>query len=245
MVVSSDQTSTYLQYLPDLFSDQQFLGQVLLAFEQVLTGVEGAESEPVIGLEDKIAQIHQLFDPTEINQFFDLNNEEQQETLKDFLQWLASWVALSLRADWKQEQQQAFLANIVPLYRDRGTKNNLIELLQIYTGKEFEPRIIEPEDTPFQIGVNSRLGVNTQIGGSPPYYFQVEVTLPSPTRELLQRQADIIIALVDLQKPAHTDYDLTIFYETIQIGNPERSTLGNNMLIGNLKTFTSLEGNNG
>ncbi|MDJ0594334.1 MAG: phage tail protein [Pleurocapsa sp. MO_226.B13] len=245
MSVSSDQTSTYLQYLPEIYSEQQFLGRFLLAFEQILTGLEGAESEPKTGLEEEISQIYQLFSPTEIDKFFDSNNAQQQEILNDFLQWLASWVALSLRADWTQEQQQAFLANIVSLYRFRGTKKNLVELLQIYTGKEFEPRIIEPEDTPFQIGVNSTIGVNTQIEGSPPYSFKVEVTLPIPDRELLQRQADIILALVDLQKPAHTNYDLTIFYETIQIGNPERSTIGENMLIGNLKTFTNLEGNNG
>ncbi|NEO31314.1 MAG: hypothetical protein F6K36_12950 [Symploca sp. SIO3C6] len=244
MSVSSDQTSTYLQYLPDLFSQQQFLGRILLAFEQVLTGIEGADSEPKTGLEQKIAQIYQLFDPSEIDQFFDLNNKQQQEQLKDFLEWLASWVALSLRADWTREQQQAFLANIVYLYRFRGTKNNLMELLQIYTGKEFEPEIIELEDTPFQIGVNSTLGDNTQIGGSHPYLFKVKVKLPKPDRELLKRQAEIVLSLVNLQKPAHTDYDLTVLYETIQIGNRQRSTLGDNMLIGNLNTFTNLEGNN-
>ena len=245
MSVSSDQTSTYLQYLPEIYREQQFFGRFLLAFEQILTGLEGAESEPKTGLEEEISQIYQLFSPTEIDKFFDSNNAQQQEILNEFLQWLASWVALSLRADWTQEQQQAFLANIVSLYRFRGTKKNLVELLQIYTGKEFEPRIIEPEDTPFQIGINSTIGVDTQIEGSPPYFFKVEVTLPIPDRELLQRQADIILALVDLQKPAHTHYDLTIFYETIQIGNRERSTIGKNMLIGNLKTFTKLEGNNG
>lgn len=245
MSVSSDQTSTYLQYLPEIYSEQKFLGRFLLAFEQILTGLEGAESEPKTGLEEEIAQIYQLFSPTEIDKFFDSNNAQQQEILNDFLQWLASWVALSLRADWTQEQQQAFLANIVSLYRFRGTKKNLVELLQIYTGKEFEPRIIEPEDTPFQIGVNSTIGVNTQIEGSAPFFFKVEVKLPIPDRELLQRQAKIVLALVDLQKPAHTHYDLTIFYETIQIGNRERSTIGENMLIGNLKTFTNSEENNG
>ena len=243
MSVISDQTSTYLQYLPEIYSEQQFLGRFLLAFEQILTGLEDAESEPKTGLEEEIAQINQLFDPTSIHELFDTDNEEQREKLNDFLQWLASWVALSLRADWTQQQQQAFLANIVNLYRFRGTKKNLVELLQIYTGKEFEPKIIEPEDTPFQIGVNSTIGVNTQIEGSVPYFFKVEVTLP-PDRELLQRQADIVVALVNLQKPAHTNYDLTIFHETIQIGNRERSTLGVNMLIGNLKTFTNSEENN-
>ena len=48
--------------------------------------------------------------------------------------WLAGWVALGLRADWTEAQKRDFLANIVPLYRRRGTKENLAELLRIYTG---------------------------------------------------------------------------------------------------------------
>ncbi|MGK7892410.1 MAG: hypothetical protein AB4372_01840, partial [Xenococcus sp. (in: cyanobacteria)] len=95
MSVSSDQTSTCLQYLPEIYREQQFLGRFLLAFEQILTGLEGAESEPKIGLEEEIGQIYQLFSPTEIDKFFDSNNAQQQEILNEFLQWLASWVALS------------------------------------------------------------------------------------------------------------------------------------------------------
>jgi len=71
-------------------------------------------------------------------------------------------------ADWREDQQRQFLANIVPLYRHRGTKQNLIELLKIYTG--LEPEIAEGTNTIFQIGVHSTLGVDTQINGSAPHY---------------------------------------------------------------------------
>jgi phage tail-like protein len=254
MPVPPETTSSYLHYLPAIFSDSPFLGRFLLAFEQVLTGLEGSEEKPQKGLEEIIATIAKLFSPLEttiiiadIAKLFDPQGEavNSTEMEKQFLQWLAGWTALSLRADWTPAQQRQFLANIVPLYRFRGTKDNLVQLLKIYAGESSEPRITEPKDTPFQIGVHSTIGEDTQIGGAIPHYFQVEIKLPSPDFELLKRQEEIVSALVDLQKPAHTYYDLTILYETIQIGNPERSVIGQNMLLGNLRTFTPTEERNG
>lgn len=231
-------TSNYLQYLPAIFSEKPFLGRFLLAFEQVLTGLEEAESEPKRGLEETIAQINKLFDPSEITEVFDPNNPAQKETLQDFLRWLEGWTVLSLRADWTLEQQRAFLANIIPLYRRRGTKENLTQLLKIYTGG-LEPIITEPEDTPFQIGVHSTVGVDTQIGGSIPHYFQVYVKIPSLELETLKRQRQIVSALIDLQKPAHTYYDLAIEFRTMQIG--VRSTIGENTILGSIPDFETLQ----
>lgn len=255
-------TSSYLQYLPAIFSQEfasqpsPFLGRFLLAFEQVLTGAEGFVQTPgqpesippyrQAGLETLLEDIDRLFNPLTVRAIAtisaglsqplgetDVDRIKRIDQLeKEFLRWLAGWVALSLRADWTPEQQRQFIAKIVPLYRRRGTKENLVKLLKIYAGEDSDPQVTEPVDTPFQIGVHSQLGVDTQIGGAIPHYFQVSVKLPRPDFELLKRQDDIVSALVDLQKPAHTYYDLTILYETLQIG--VRSTIGVDTLIGNL-----------
>lgn len=252
-------TSSYLQYLPAIFSQEfgsqpsPFLGRFLLAFEQVLTGSEGfvqtigspeeAASVPQAGLETLLDEIDHLFNPLTVQTIAQIStrlSHPPSETAdahivqleKDFLNWLASWTALSLRADWTPEQQRKFIAQIVPLYQQRGTKDNLVELLKIYAGEDSNPQVTEPVDTPLQIGVHSQVGVDTQIGGTIPHYFQVSVNLPRPDFELLRRQDDIVSALVDLQKPAHTYYDLTILYETLQIG--VRSTIGVDTLIGNV-----------
>jgi phage tail-like protein len=224
MPIDPKAMSSYLQNLPAIFSDDPFLGRFLLAFEQVLTGLPGmAGREPVppFGLEEIIAAIATLFDPkaswAEI-----LPEQERQE---EFVQWLASWVALGLRADWNLEQKREFLANIVPLYRGRGTKDNLVELLRIYTTAS--PVITEPTETDFQIGVHSTIGVDTQIVGSVPHVFHVSVTMRSVD---LQRQIPITTALIELQKPAHTEYTLRIFHDTMQIG--VRSTIGVDTLLG-------------
>jgi phage tail-like protein len=205
MPIDPKAMSSYLQNLPAIFSEDPFLGRFLLAFEQVLTGLPGLvgrEPVPPFGLEEIIAA--------------------RQE---EFLQWLAGWVALGLRADWDPVQKRDFLANIVPLYRRRGTKDNLVELLRIYTG--LSPVITGPTETDFQIGVHSTIGVDTQIDGSVPHLFHVSVTMRSVD---LQRQFPITTALIELQKPAHTEYTLEIFHDTMRIG--ERSTIGVNTLLG-------------
>lgn len=216
MAIGEEQSSSYLEHLPAIFSEDPLLGRFLLAFEQVLTGLHGADSEPRRGLEEIIAAIPQLFDPL--------------ATPREFLDWLAGWVALGLRADWRENQQREFLANIVPLYRRRGTKQNLIELLKIYTG--LDPEISEGENTIFQIGEHSTVGVDTQINGSAPHYFRVNVTIPNPDPATLQRQNQIIRALIDLEKPAHTAYDYQPVHTTMQIG--VHSQIGVDTLLGDL-----------
>jgi phage tail-like protein len=221
MPIDPKAASSYLQNLPAIFSEDPFLGRFLLAFEQVLTGlpgVAGSEPEPPLGLEEIITAISTLFDP--------------KETREEFLPWLAGWVALGLRADWTEGQKRDFLANIVPLYRRRGTKENLAELLRIYTG--LSPVITGVAETDFQIGVNSTIGEDAQIGGSAPHFFRVGVTMPNPDPATLQRQRQIANALIELQKPAHTDYELEIVFDTMQIG--DRSTIGVDTLLGSLPT---------
>jgi phage tail-like protein len=220
MPIDPKATSSYLQNLPAIFSEEPFLGRFLLAFEQVLTGlpgVTGHEPDPPEGLEETIAKLADLFDPL--------------ETREDFLSWLASWAALSLRADWDAGQKRDFLSKIVPLYRRRGTKENVAELLRIYTG--LSPVITEGANTEFQILDHSTIGVDTQIGGGAPHFFHVRVTLPNPNAETVERQAQTASALIELQKPAYTDYELEIVHAPMEIG--ERSTIGVDTLLAPLE----------
>ena len=216
MAIDSTTTSSLLKLLPAIYSEDAFLGRFLLAFEQVLTGLDGGEPLPAQGVEETIAEIASLFDA--------------RETREDFIPWLAGWVALGLRADWTVAQKRDFLAKIVPLYRRRGTAENLADLLKIYTG--LSPVITGVEDTDFQIGVHSTIGADTWIEGRPPHYFEVSVTMPNPDQKTLQRQTQIASALIDLQKPAHTTYKLNVVFDTMQVG--KRATIGVDTLLGSL-----------
>lgn len=231
MAIDPETTSSYLQDLPAIFSVDPFLGRFLLAFEQVLTGLPdstGHEPMPALGLEEIIARIATLFDPKA--SWDEILPEQDRQS--EFLQWLAGWVALGLRADWTDAQKRDFLAQVVPLYRKRGTEKNLTELLRIYT--VFSPIIRGTEENEFQIGVHSTIGLDTFISGAAAHFFRVSVTMANPNPAALLRQRQIATALIDLQKPAHTDYELEITFDTMQIG--VHSTVGVDTLLGNLPT---------
>jgi phage tail-like protein len=103
-----------LDYLPAIYQEDLFLKQFLQPFEDILFGSVAEQ-----GIEEKIAQIPNLFDPN-------------QTPTEEFLSWLAEWAAFSVRADLEPVQQRAFIARVIPLYRGRGTMSNLMELLTIF-----------------------------------------------------------------------------------------------------------------
>jgi phage tail-like protein len=193
--------SQLLDYLPAIYQSDPFIGQFLLAFERVLLGRPSDEinlTPP--GLEERIANIANLFDP--------------KNTPDEFLYWLAGWTAFSLRADLTPEQQQDFIAEIIPLYRRRGTRGNLQKLLKIFI--KGIPKVIEN---------------NTGTSQSErPHFFRVIVSLTRVSPRVLARQLEITKALIELEKPAHTDYELQYIFPSMQIN--VYSTIGVDTILG-------------
>jgi phage tail-like protein len=216
-----DMPSALLQYLPAIYHEDPFLGQFLLGFEKILLGRQDdtpfpdvGEDFPQRGLEETIAGLSTYFDP--------------METPEDFLPWLADWTAFTLRADLLPERQRDFLANIIQFYRWRGTKENMRKLLAIFTVGL--PTITELSGDAFQVGVHSTVGVDTLIGGAPPHHFKVIIALDRISGTAFERQTQIARALIDLEKPAHTTYELTTIIPTMQIN--VHSTVGVDTLLG-------------
>jgi len=145
---------------------------------------------------------------------------------EDFLPWLASWTALVLRADWSPEQKRKALSQIIPLYRKRGTKAGLEEYLKIYVG---EGTSIFDEHDPIQVGEISTVGVDTIVGGMPAYLFRVNVVFTTPDPAELSTKTESVRAVLDIEKPAHTVYSLSISGPTFQVG--VQSTVGKDTLI--------------
>ena len=188
--------SSYQQDLPIVLQEDDFLGQFLLAFEKILSGkiktyskeqIITKETQNLPGLEEIIDNIHLYFNP--------------QQTPEEFLPWLANWVALSLRNDWKVEVKREFIQQIVGLYRLRGTKAGLIKILSIYLKSS---------------GFGEKVEVFDQFTNFP-YYFQVQLTLNDRDPEKYWRQAKIAKAIVDREKPAQTFYSLKILVPTMQL----------------------------
>jgi phage tail-like protein len=108
--------STYLKYLPAIYSADDFLGRFLLIFETILSPIERT-----------VGNLHYYFDA--------------QITPPEVLPWLASWLGLVLDERWPEEQRRALILAAVELYQWRGTRRGLSEFLRLYTG--LAPEIVE------------------------------------------------------------------------------------------------------
>jgi P2-related tail formation protein len=197
--------SGLLRYLPAIYQEDLYLGQFLLAFEKILLGRMDA-----IATVDGQASDPAL-NPRGLEQIIDDLSRlyDPATTPNEFLPWLSKWTALSLRADMTLDEQRKFIAKIIQLYKWRGTQANLVKLLELFL--QATPAIeVKDED--------------------PPYFFRVTISLERKSPEFVQRQREIAQALIELEKPAHTDYTLTVQTPTLQIN--VFSTVGVDTLLG-------------
>jgi phage tail-like protein len=142
--------SSYLEYLPALFRDDEVMGQFLLIFESIF--------KPVENTVDNIAL---YFDPL--------------ITPEPLLHWLASWLDLALDPKWPEERRRELVKSAAELYRWRGTKRGLAEYLRIYTGNVPEISEYVPG---MRLDQETQLGIDTQLGSSGTgHHFTVTVKL--------------------------------------------------------------------
>ncbi len=188
--------SRYLGYLPASFQADPFLGRFLVAFEQLLTGLGDGTS-----LEEQYDVVYRRFDPTQPDAF---------------LPWLATWVATSVRDDWTDDLRRRFISRSASLYRSRGTKGYLFELLNIY--------------------LNDNKTLVIDDSGPTPHHFTVSFAVSADPNSLAQIST-LARAVIDQEKPAHTTYSLLISFPSMQIidhpTNPNQGlVLGHNTLLG-------------
>jgi phage tail-like protein len=207
--------SGYLDQLPAVFGADPFLGRFLLAFEAVLGGADDVEQR---GLEELVAGVDGYFDPL--------------TTPREFLPWLAGWVALAVRADWNDDTTRGFIREVVPLYRQRGTMAGLKRMLEIY---------LQP--------LNSAAGGDDVVVfdefDQPPHFFQVRLTLSDANPGRLRATQETARAIIDREKPAHAFYALKVVIPTMRLvsldlqkkettpeGAPDLLVLGKNTWLG-------------
>jgi phage tail-like protein len=105
--------SRYLQDLPTIYQDSDFLGRFLLIFENIW--------EP---LETRQDHLDFLFHP--------------YTCPAELLPWLAGQLGIELDRHWDETQRRAMVAEAYELYRWRGTRYGLTRLLEIATGMAVE-----------------------------------------------------------------------------------------------------------
>lgn len=130
--------SSYLQHLPGLYRDDEFMAQFLLIFESIMRP-----------LENTVSSLAMYFDP--------------MLTPESLLEWLACWVDLSPDTGWPLDRRRELVRSAAELYRWRGTRRGLAEHLRIYTGSV--PEISEHAQG-MRLEHDTKLGINTQLGAS-------------------------------------------------------------------------------
>jgi phage tail-like protein len=204
-------SSGLLEYLPEIYSEDSFLGQYLAAFEKIL--LRNPDKTGESGLEQKIENIASYFNPLQ-------ESELLGETPLEFLQWLSGWVALSLRADLTESLQRKFIRNAVRLYQLRGTKKGLEEIVSLYA---VSATITEP-GFPFQVETpgRSRVEDETVIEGGVPFVFHVLVNIPTTDAAEIEKQYDVVTAILNMEKPSHTQFVLDYKTPIMQIEDHSR-----------------------
>jgi phage tail-like protein len=172
--------SSYLQYLPGLYREHEFIGRFLCIFEDIL--------QPIEGIVDNLPF---YFDPG--------------TAPESFLPWLASWIGLVLDERWPEDSRRQLIESAVELYRWRGTKHGLIKFLEVYTG--VTPDIIEPGPIPptgSKDTTQKPHTAQTEPVDMKPHCFTVVLNVGKTT----DIDVDIIRTIIETQKPAHTAYIL-------------------------------------
>lgn len=159
--------STYLKYLPAIYSSDGFAGRFLRIFESILGPVQVmVDNQPY------------YFDP--------------MTAPVDLLNFMEVWVNLDDEADdWPLPKRRALVAAIAALYRMRGTKEGIKRHVGIYAGGM---PLLQDRTNGFRLDSDARLGLNTSIGEDRPHTFTITVAVPNPKELDMETLRSIIEA---------------------------------------------------
>jgi phage tail-like protein len=198
-MAKTSQSDLFIKNLPAIYQEQEDLNGFLHPFEAIMLGGRVREADEPPGLRETIQGLPELLDPF--------------KTREEFLPWLASWVALTLRVDLPADCKRLLIAHASSLYAWRGTSRGLEALLSIVTGGG-QATIKEPEIIALTVGVQAVIGSTTRLGRDLPFFFQVNLSLPGTvlTGRPLASIEKLVRDTIELGKPAHTYYNLELSF---------------------------------
>jgi len=226
--ISYDHRS-YLPHLPAIYQRDEaaepFLFSALSLFESFFE--EG---------ETKIRDLPALFDP--------------YAAPREFLPWLAGWLALEIDENWSEELTRRTIAEAFTTFAWRGTAQGLRKSLERYAG--IRVHVIEPilHFHIWSLGTTSTLGCDTMLASEHPQGAVLGTTATLDHshliagdqygRQLFEEVAhqfsvlvyardantpdkvESIRRIIEREKPAHTDYHLCIVQPMMRVGLQSR-----------------------
>ncbi|MEW6172902.1 MAG: phage tail protein [Bacillota bacterium] len=178
---------SYLRYLPAVYQED---GQSKDFLERFLSLAETFVAE----LEEKIHGVTACLDPG--------------ATPGEFLSWLSSWLAVTRYENWPAAKIRALLRNAPELYRKRGTREGIEEMITLYLSDVSETgEIIKSCGKPIIVESSHFAGIAREgtiwarLFGTNPYCFCV---LLKPEQVASEQDLGAVKRIVEFEKPAHT-----------------------------------------
>ena len=181
--------SLYMEFLPLLYREVDFIGRFMNIFEQTY--------QPVVDSFNVMwANLDSLTAP------------------QAFLPFLAHWVGWEFDSVQEIPQQRRLIRRAIELYRWRGTRKGLRLYLHLYTGLNLDEdipneddkqiSITEPSGNSFTLN-EAELG-NAVLGGGQAYHFVVKLRSQQPNTI----HEGLIRRIIEQEKPAFCTYELFI-----------------------------------
>ncbi len=199
---------TLLNHLPAIYRSSDDLKELLRVFEEILFGLkpvarEVADNKEFVGLVPLMEAMPELANP-----YFEWTALVSAEESKGFLEWLSEWVAISHPHLFDDEQLRKLVANAVPLYSTRGTKEYLFSMLSFLGIEKYNIEIDDQGLPVFTIGESS-IGVDSRLGDLP-FLFRVRIKVDFAKNSSNERKRfkHRVHSVIELAKPAHTLFEL-------------------------------------
>jgi phage tail-like protein len=182
--------SLYLDFLPAIYRETDFVGRFLKIFEQSF--------EPAVQTLDNLwAYLDPLTAP------------------RSLIPFLSHWVAWPLQDPISLDRQRFLIKHALDIYRWRGTRRGLRFYLHLATGLPLDEHL--SDETQKHIGISesfcrgailgeARLGEDAVLGGGKPFHFIVRLR-PAPHYPI---DEGLVRQVIEQEKPAFCIYELYI-----------------------------------
>ncbi|HEY9668721.1 MAG TPA: phage tail protein [Coleofasciculaceae cyanobacterium] len=182
--------SLYLDFLPALYREVDFIGRFLKIFEQAF--------EPAVQSLDVLwAHLDPLTAPQAL------------------LPFLAHWVAWPVDPRWTVQKQRRLIRQAMEIYRWRGTRRGLRYYLHLYTDLPLDEEVLNEAEKHISIEEvfgngfvlsTTRIGEDAIVGGGRPFHFSVTLR-PDSGMQIDER---LVRHIIEQEKPAFCTYELYI-----------------------------------
>ncbi len=195
---------SWLGYLPEVYqmdpASKSFVERYLNMFQSLYTD-----------LEQKIEKVACYFDPDVVE--------------GEFLQWLAQWLDIDDSYLWTEDQLRYLTKNGVRLYKMRGTRQAVSDMVALYLGED--PYIVEHYQLEGSEGEIRTSGLLARLYGDNSYYFTVVV----PERCVpTVKEHKTLLKIIESAKPAHMEANVVVLKPYIFLD--KYSYLGMNSVLG-------------